>query len=101
MDNKKQVAIKVKINPIRREGGSRTYSNYVRVVSGPRDITFQFCDIKPPTSDENTTNLRNSQVLKPLIDAEIVLPIDVAQSLLNVLRGQLEKVGKKMNPKSN
>lgn len=101
MVDKKQTIIKVKINPLRKEGGSRTYSNYVRVVSSPRDITLQFCDIKPPTSDEDTANLKNSPVMKPLVDAEIVLPVDVAQSLLNVLKGQLEKVGKKINPKIN
>ena len=101
MVDKKQAVIKVKISPVRKEGCSRTYSNYVRVVSNPGDITLQFCDIKPPTSDEDTANLKSSPVMKPLIEAEIVLPIDVAQSLLNVLKGQLEKVGKKINPKSN
>lgn len=94
---KPQDIVKVKITPIRKEGGSRIYSNYVRVISSARDITFQFCDVKPPESDEEATNIKKSAIVKPQIDAEVVLPFDIAQSLLTILKGQLEKVSKKTN----
>lgn len=84
--------IEVKIIPYRKEEKPRIFSNYVRVVSSPQDITVQFADVKPPESDEQVKKIMEKKVLKTPIEIEIVLPIDVARSLASVLTKQLDKL---------
>ena len=93
--------IKVKVVPYRKENTSRVYSNYVRVVSSPREITLQFCDVKPPENDDYAEKLKKNPVMKSPIEVEITLPIEVAQALKSVLKGQLEKVNSDLNGKKN
>jgi len=97
MTDKKDLTVKV--IPYRKDTTTRLYSNYVRVVSGPRDVTIQFCDVRPPESDEVAEELKKNPVMKSPIEVEVTLPIDVANSLLNVFKKQLELVSEKGNGK--
>lgn len=100
MVDKKQ-ELTVKVVPYRKENTSRVYSNYVRAVSSQREMTLQFCDVKPPESDERAEELKKNPVIKSPIEAEITLPINVAQALISVLKGQLEKITSSLNGKKN
>lgn len=82
----------IKIIPYRKEDKPRIFSNYVRVVSSPQDITVQFADIKPPVSDEQVEEVKKNKIMKTPVDVEIVLPIEVAKSLLTVLSKQLSQL---------
>lgn len=82
----------LKVILYRKEEKPRIFSNYVRVVSSARDITLQFADVKPPESDEQTQTILGEKTLKTPIGVEIVLPIDVAQSVSTVLKKQLDQL---------
>lgn len=82
----------IQIIPYRKEDKPRIFSNYVRVVSSPQDITVQFADIKPPVSDEQVEEVKKNKIMKIPVDVEIVLPIEVAKSLLTVLSKQLSQL---------
>lgn len=84
----------VKIIPFRKDNTSRTFANYVRVVSTPFDVTLQFVDVKPPESDAEREEVKKKKVVKMPIEVEIILPIDVAQGFLSILNKQLEKIKK-------
>ena len=83
MDNVQQD--KLKIITFRKENGNRIYSTYVRVVSNPYEVTLQFSDIKPPANDIEQEEVKKSKEIKTPIDAEIVLPFDVAKEFLSIL----------------
>lgn len=82
----------IKIIPYRKEDKPRIFSNYVRVVSSQQDITLQFADIKPPVSDEQVEEVKKNKIMKTPVDVEIVLPIEVAKSLLIVLSKELSQL---------
>ena len=82
----------LKINTYRAEGTSRIYSNYVRVVSNPSEVTFQFVDIKPGANDELHAEIIERGEIKAPIDIEIVVSPEIAKAFLNVLQNQLSKL---------
>ena len=84
----------LKISTYRQEGSKRIFSNYVEVSSTPFDISIRFSDIKPPTSREEVEVVKKIGKLKLPIEVEIIMPLVIANSFLQVLKNQLEKKGK-------
>lgn len=82
----------VKITPFRKENSVRIYSNYVRVVSNPFEITLQFADIKPGVNDEEQDRLKKEKSVRATIDTEIILPIEIAKKFLEILQKQLSLI---------
>ncbi|GEM_PF-4763065 len=89
-DNKKEDNIKVV--SFRKDNSIRIYSNYIRVVSNASEITLQFCDIKPGANDEEQERILKEKNVKVEINTEVVIPVNVAQSLLKILQQQLSLV---------
>ena len=90
MEDKKSVPVKITTH--RKDGGTRTYANYVRVSASPFDVTLQFADVKPGANDEEQEKLKRDRKAEALIDVEIVLPVDVAKSFAEILKKQLDIV---------
>ena len=86
---------KLKIHTERPVGQKREYSNYVEISANPRDVSLKFCDLKPPvTKDEANEIIKNGTTL--IVNTEIVLPFDVAESLIEALKKQIDTVKEKM-----
>lgn len=90
MEDKKPIPLK--IVPFRRDNTSRTFANYVRIVSTPSEITLQFVDVKPPENDDRREEIKKKREIKMPIVAEIALPTNVAKGLLEILEKQLSKI---------
>ncbi len=81
---------KLTIKAIRIAGNKRIFSNYVEVNKSPWDVSLKFADVKPPANKEEMLSTIENGVIEIPIDAEIVMPSEIAQSLLEALKIQLE-----------
>lgn len=86
----------IKIRSFRLPGLKRQYSTYVEVSANPRDVNLKFSDLKPPETPEELERIKKELKVEVPVDNEIVLPIDVAQSLLEALTIQLNIVKENM-----
>ena len=86
----KKTPISVKIIPERKNNTSRIFSNYVRAVATPIDVTLQFSDAKPPINEDEQNDIEKNKIVKATIEAEIVLPKAVAIELANILSKQFK-----------
>src|SRR5438105_2957213 len=87
----------IKIITYRPAGQKREYSSYIEVIANPREVSFKFCDLKPPAKEELEKIKKEVRVEIP-VNTEIVIPFDVAESLLEALKIQLD-TAKNMNKK--
>jgi len=92
MDEEKK---KIKISTSRPEGQKREYSNYVEISANPRDVSLKFCDLKPPAKKEEIDDVIKNGITIP-VNTEIVLPFDVAESVVEALKRQLDIVKDKI-----
>lgn len=81
----------LKISTVRPEGQKREYSNYVEISANPRDVSLKFCDLKPPAKKEEIEEVIRNGITLP-INTEIVLPFDVAVSVVDALKKQIDIV---------
>lgn len=88
MADKKQEE-QVKVFPYRKEDKPRQYANYVRVNTGPLEVTLQFSDVKPAADDIEQEKIKKEKAVKTPIDYEVVLPVPVAIELAQLLQKQL------------
>ncbi len=84
----------IKIKTFRPEGQKREYSTYVEISATTRDVSLKFCDLKPPSTKQEIEDLKKNGV-KIQVNTEIVLPFDVALSLTDAMRSQLNIVKEK------
>lgn len=78
-----------KVVTIRPEGQRREYSNYIEVSATPIDMSLKFCDIKPSRTKEEIEEIKKNGI-NVLVNTEIVIPIDIVQSLIATLRKQID-----------
>lgn len=90
----------VKIITIRPLNQKRDYSNYVEISSNPREVSLKFCDIKPPNSEELEEITKNKRI-QTEVNTEVVLPLDVADGLLNALKTQIETIKENIEKEKN
>lgn len=90
---------RVKVTPVRKENGTRQYSNYVRVISNPFDLTLQFADVKPAVTEDEQEKINKKKEIHVPIDTEIILPKEVAQALSEILNKHLSGIIKRKGNK--
>ncbi len=91
MDTKKLSEKTIKLSTFRPEGLKRVFSNYVEISKSSEDISLRFSDIKPPVNKNEIELVNRTGELKLPVEVEIVMPLKIATSFLQVLKGQLEK----------
>ena len=89
---------KIRISTQRPEGQKREYSNYVEITANPRDVSLKFCDLKPPAKKEEIDEIIKNGITIP-VNTEIVLPFDVADSVMEALKKQLDIVKNRVKKK--
>jgi len=86
---------KIKITTERPVGQKREYSNHVEISANPRDVSLKFCDLKPPAGKEEIDKVIKNGITIP-VNTEIVLAFDIAESLLETLKKQIDIVNEKL-----
>lgn len=90
----------IKINTYRPLNQKREYSNYVELTSNPREVSLKFCDIKPPSSEE-LEEITKSKKIQIEVNSEVVLPLDVAEGLVNALKTQIDTIKENLKKGEN
>jgi hypothetical protein len=85
--SKKQVPLKIIAK--RKENQRRIYSNYVEITATNLDVSIKFCDVKPPSNDQEANMVNKEERIEATVEAEIVLPKDIAKAFLSALNSQL------------
>jgi hypothetical protein len=84
----------IKVITERPVGQKREYSTYVEISTNPREVTLKFCDLKPASNPEELERVTKAGQITIPVNTEIVLPIDVAEGVLNILKQHLENLKK-------
>ena len=84
----------IKIVTVRPEGQRREYSNYVEISANIREISLKFCDLKPLARKEEIEEAKKEGIILP-VKTEIILPYDVAESVVETLKKQLDTIREK------
>lgn len=90
----------IKIKPDPSIVSKRIYANFANVSRTPFDYTIKFCDV-PPIDDYESIK-KNDHFLNVPIVAEIAIPKEMVQGLIDALKNQLEESNKdetKIKPK--
>jgi hypothetical protein len=85
----------IKIVTSRPEGQKREYSNYVEISANPREVSLKFCDLKSPSTNEEIEKIKKEGITL-LVNTEIVLAFDVAESVVDTMTKQLNIVKEKL-----
>ena len=85
----------IKIVTHRPEGQKREYSNYVEISANPREVSLKFCDLKPPSTNEQIEKIKTDGITLT-VNTEIVLAFDVAESVVETMTKQLNIVKEKI-----
>ena len=83
--------MQIKISTERPDGQKREYSNYVEITANLRDVSLKFCDLKSPAKKEEVEEVIKNGIKLP-VNTEIVLPFDVAESMIEALKKQIDIV---------
>lgn len=86
----KKETLNLNVKTYRKEDQKRLYSNFVEVSTTEIDVSIRFADLKPPRSAEEVEKIKKNIPLEIPIDAEIVMPMNVAKELLRILKDHLE-----------
>jgi len=90
----------IRIITCRPEGQKREYSTYIEVSSNNREVSLKFCDLKPQTTTEEIEKIKETGQVRIPVNSEIVVPFDVADSLLKVLQEQIATIKKQNKTQS-
>jgi len=77
----------IKLNPDNSLISKRIHANFAKILKGQFDISIQFCDI-PPTDDIDTLE-KNDFIYDVPIVAEIAIPLNMLQGLIDALKGHI------------
>ena len=78
----------IKLRPNNSLESKRIYSNFANVSKTPFDISIQFCNVSPVTDFESI--VKNDYIYDVPIVAEIAIPKEMVQGLIDALKTQLE-----------
>jgi hypothetical protein len=67
----------------------RIYSNHVEIMQSPHDFSLKFCDATPINNIEEVK--KNKGIHKIPVVAEIAIPFQLVESLINALQTQYDK----------
>ncbi|SRR6266404_5208617 len=90
----------IKIIVTRPEGQKREYANYIETSATPRDISFRFCDLKPPRPEE-LEKIQKEGKVEVIATSEIVIPFDVIEEFSKNLEKQLDEIKKQFKKEEN
>ncbi len=92
----KPATIEVKLIPSEESKAGRMYANFVQVGLSPYDLTMRFCDAPPASNIKG-----NKKEVEIPTQCEIVIPIEVAGRLANLLGSSYEQYNETYNQKQN
>jgi len=88
--NIKKTTLDIKVTTHRPEDQKRLYSNYVEVSTTESDVSIRFSDLKPPHNEEEVKRIEKDGSISIPVNAEIVIPTNIAKQLLTILKQHLE-----------
>ncbi|MCK4404325.1 MAG: DUF3467 domain-containing protein [candidate division Zixibacteria bacterium] len=88
----------VTVVPYEKEPKERIYSNFVVIRHSPYDFSLEFCEIPPPTVEQDK-KIKKTKKIRAYVKTKIVLPAKVIPSLIQALTDNYNKYEKKFEKK--
>lgn len=82
--SKETAPVTAKIIPSKDVQSERIYANFVVIEHTSFDFSIKFCDFSPP-DEKDKANIIQTKTIKAPIQAEIVIPTTLVESLIKAL----------------